>query len=183
MRSEFTLIVSIPSRGSGLGKLNFQHHIPSQQGVSIPSRGSGLGKSFCNCSNSFHCSVSIPSRGSGLGKDRSFIPLYDWACCFNPLSGKWFRKVKKLRQFPLIAPCFNPLSGKWFRKAMGGGAAVNFRYPTFQSPLGEVVQESNCASTSGTSHQVSIPSRGSGLGKSSATNPYPESVSDAKSTH
>ncbi|TAE53034.1 MAG: hypothetical protein EAZ88_13225 [Oscillatoriales cyanobacterium] len=30
---------------------------------------------------------------------------------------------------------------------------------------------------------VSIPLRGSRLGKSSATNPYPQSVPDAKSTH
>jgi hypothetical protein len=54
----------------------------------------------------------------------------------------------------------------------------------FQSPIGEVVWESIdggpiCTNSS----NVSIPSRGSGLGKSSATNPYPESVSDAKSTH
>ena len=36
--------------------------------VSIPSRGSGLGKSKGHSRKQFDRDVSIPSRGSGLGK-------------------------------------------------------------------------------------------------------------------
>jgi hypothetical protein len=35
--------------------------------------------------------------------------------CFNPLSGKWFRK-ELITLEELAELCFNPLSGKWFRK-------------------------------------------------------------------
>ena len=71
MRSEFTLIVSIPSRGSGLGKSTHRYDAScSNNRVSIPSRGSGLGKSISGFTSEKIAEerVSIPSRGSGLGK-------------------------------------------------------------------------------------------------------------------
>ena len=91
MRSEFTLIVSIPSRGSGLGKRLLGSDGNDYLDVSIPSRGSGLGKLVV------------------LSLRPSMLPL-----SFNPLSGKWFRKVKLLL-------------GKRNSSKL------------FQSPLGEVV--------------------------------------------
>jgi hypothetical protein len=54
----------------------------------------------------------------------------------------------------------------------------------FQSPLGEVVKETRPHQAHGTARcNVSIPSRGSGKGDSSARKPYPERVSSLKSTH
>ena len=54
----------------------------------------------------------------------------------------------------------------------------------FQSPLGEVVKETFSSDGSdGSQYYVSIPSRGSGKGDSSAREPYPERVSSLKSTH
>ncbi len=64
--------------------------------------------------------VSIPSRGSGLGK----LLTARW------LLGQWTKA------------CFNPLSGKWFRKETRRLARIALK------------------------EKVSIPSRGSGLGKS-----------------
>ena len=55
----------------------------------------------------------------------------------------------------------------------------------FQSPLGEVVKETQINKTRRiiVKKVVSIPSRGSGKGDCSAREPYPERVSSLKSTH
>ena len=108
--------VSIPSRGSGLGKkTNLQLRSKNLKKSFNPLSGKWFRKDLVNS-----CSIGEEKFQSPLGEvvqesqESSLFLLKG----FNPLSGKWFRKDVTCNSQPrrLSLSSFNPLSGKWFRK-------------------------------------------------------------------
>ncbi len=65
--------------------------VPNPDSVSIPSRGSGLGKSALSSINFVLATGFNPLSGKWFRKVKvhAAVPL---SLGFNPLSGKWFRK-------------------------------------------------------------------------------------------
>ena len=111
-------VASIPSRGSGKGDCqdeSFQRYL----NVSIPSRGSGKGDGR-DCYVDLRCpSVSIPSRGSGKGDELSPNQLH-----------KGYFNVSI------------PSRGSSKRDPNYTGPKISLSMvKMFQSPLGEVVNE------------------------------------------